>query len=181
MLFPLQKLECQLSSCKQSAAMFPILSSVGVCCKAIMWKADIKQGLDLSVGKHPVSLFRSEIQGWQEFLVVNVYFCLRHPINVPRKMQDLWYSFTSSGHSQIPSLDLWQWHIFTCRHKVPLQISPVLTFLVDSLILQFYNLVQSWKHSPAISKVVDIENIQSCIELTKYYKYTCLWKQICLA
>lgn len=78
-LFPLQKVGCQLSSRKQFVALFPaeyfpVLSSVGVQCKTIMGKADIKQGLDLVVVKQPVPLLQSEIQEWQESPVIDGLF-----------------------------------------------------------------------------------------------------------
>lgn len=56
------------------AQYFPVLSSVGVQCKTIMGKADIKQGLDLVLGKQPVPLLRSEIQEWQESPMIDSLF-----------------------------------------------------------------------------------------------------------
>lgn len=43
-----------------------LFSSVGVQCKIIMGKPNIKQELDLAGGKHPVPVLWNEIQEWQE-------------------------------------------------------------------------------------------------------------------
>lgn len=126
-LFLLQKVVCQLSSCKLSVALFPaeyfpVLSSVGVWCKTIMGKAAIKQGVDLiqetactdplECGAETATIRRD----WW-----SVYFCLRIPVNVPMNVQDLGYFFTSGNCSWMLSVDLWQWHIFTCGQIVPLR------------------------------------------------------------